>query len=194
MRIRISKNKKPDPSPFIFAVQTMMCKLSEKQSKFPRYNIKCSGNMIIHELFRVVLYHVFPASVHIISRKIDFLRDSAALYSSVIGCVQPGVRRIQSALQVFTPAFLDPYQTKQIQIKQHMVPQLLYLNTCSTVYVLYSNKTTHGATATLFICIHAVLCMFYIYTFTVGGNDLHKKIAYMTMPRLKNVLQDITIM
>ena len=32
--------------------------------------------MIIHELFRVVLYHVFPASVHIISRKIDFLRDS----------------------------------------------------------------------------------------------------------------------
>ena len=32
-------------------------------------------NLILHELFRVQ-YHVFPATLHVISRKDDFLWDS----------------------------------------------------------------------------------------------------------------------
>ena len=48
--------------------------LLEKQSKFPRYNMKCRENLILHEIFRVVSR--FPATFHVISQKVDYLWDS----------------------------------------------------------------------------------------------------------------------
>ena len=51
--------------------------LLEKQSKFPRYSMKCASiveNQILHEIFNVVSR--FPGSFHVISRKLDFLWDS----------------------------------------------------------------------------------------------------------------------
>ena len=45
--------------------------LLEKQSKIPRYNMKCRGK---HEIFRVVSGFP-PTTLYVISRKVDYLWD-----------------------------------------------------------------------------------------------------------------------
>ena len=49
--------------------------LSKKYSKFPQYNMKCRGKLdtTVPEIFCV--YHVFPATFNVLSRKIEYLSN-----------------------------------------------------------------------------------------------------------------------